>query len=121
MFTYKIVAVLLFLTIGCSAGAQTSPYSIVVNQPNNTKLEIIGAGDGQNPYTETVDGYTLLKNTQKIYVYAQLKRDGILKPSKIEAHNVNERTKREVRFLRKLPKNLRNKRSLNKANETIYP
>ena len=82
-----------------------SPNPITIKQPNGTKLSIIGKGNMHISYTETTDGYTLVKNKKGIYEYALInKTTGDLVPSGYSAHNPTRRSKKEVHFLRKIKK-----------------
>jgi hypothetical protein len=87
----------------------TSPYSISIAQPDGTSLLIIGKGDMNEPYTETIDGYTILRNEDLVYEYAIIGKDGRLKPGGIKAKNEENRSKKEKRYLLSLEKHLRNK------------
>ncbi len=97
------LAIPFFMLLFFSLHAQVpvSPEPIVITQPNQTKITIIGVGTGDKPYTETVDGYTLLKNKKGIYMYAQLNKNQKLFPSKLKAHNPEARSKREKKCLEK--------------------
>ena len=48
-----------------------SPYAIEVTQPDNTKISIMGKGSMLNSWTETLDGYSIVKNKLGVYEYAQ--------------------------------------------------
>ena len=48
-----------------------SPYSIEIIQPDNTKISIVGKGNMMNSWTETLDGFSIIKNKDGIYEYAQ--------------------------------------------------
>jgi hypothetical protein len=87
----------------------TSPYAITINQPDGTSMDIIGKGSRNNPYTETADGYTVLKNDSGIYEYAEIGEDGKLKLSGTKAGNPDDRTKKENHFLNSINKHLRDR------------
>ena len=62
-------------TIGAPGpGSSTSPYAIMITQPDSSTIQVLGKGSRQFPYVETIDGYTLLKNDKGIYEYKS--RDG---------------------------------------------
>jgi hypothetical protein len=88
--------------------SSTSPYSIWIEQPDGTRLEVIGKGNMNTPYTETVDGYTILLNKEGIYEYAILGNNGKLKPSGLQARNSENRSGKDKKFLKTLNKHLRN-------------
>ncbi|MBT5506592.1 MAG: M6 family metalloprotease domain-containing protein [Flammeovirgaceae bacterium] len=48
-----------------------SPYAIDIAQPDGTKISIIGKGSMKNSWTETLDGYSIVKNKDGVYEYAQ--------------------------------------------------
>lgn len=92
-----------------NSSINTSPYAITINQADGTSIDIIGKGTRQNPYSETTDGYTVLKNERSIYEYAGMRKDGKLSLSGIKARNPSERTKKEKEFLNSINKHLRDK------------
>ncbi|MDQ4140536.1 MAG: hypothetical protein M3142_08415 [Bacteroidota bacterium] len=89
------------------AGVSVSPYSIAIKQPDGSSLRIIGKVDQHIPYTETEDGYTLLKNDQKFYVYAKKGSGGNLKSSGIIAKDASKRSRKEKKILDSIAKHLR--------------
>ncbi len=92
------------------AQVAVSPQPVVVAQPNNYRLTIIGAGTAQYPYTETTDGYTVLRNKKGYYMYAKPGKNGKLVPSCMKAHNPADRKKREQkRLTKKLKPHVRDK------------
>ena len=48
-----------------------SPYAIEITQPDGTKISITGKGSMKNSWTETLDGYSIVKNKDGVYEYAQ--------------------------------------------------
>ncbi len=94
---------LVFILFSFSSQAQVvvSPEPIEILQSNGSTLSIIGVGTADNSYTETIDGYTLLRNKKGIYVYAKIDKNQDLTPSKLKAHNPNNRSKRELKCLDK--------------------
>jgi hypothetical protein len=85
----------------------TSPYSVSISQPDGTNIEIIGIGTMESPYTETVDGYTIMRNKNGVYEYAVQDMNMNLVPGGIKAHNTIDRSIEEIRFLGKITKHLR--------------
>ncbi len=106
---FSILAISLFLfSATLYAQVSVSPNPVEITQSNNSKLTIIGVGTAANPYTETIDGYTLLRNKKGIYVYAKLNKNLKLIPSKLKAHNPKHRTKKELKCLgNQIPKHLK--------------
>jgi M6 family metalloprotease-like protein len=58
-------------------------------------------------YTETVDGYTLIRTAGGGYEYAEMSRAGALSATGIPAHNPGERSGPEKSLVRRLEKHLR--------------
>jgi len=111
------IGLLLLLHSGCSiqktsepknGGTSTSPYALIIDQPDGTQIEVIGKGNMHSPYTETLDGYTILKNKERIYEYAIIGSTNELEPCGIKANNSEDRSKREMKFLSTIDKHLRN-------------
>ena len=111
------IGLLLFLNLGCSiqktsepenVGTSTSHYALSVEQADGTQIDIIGKGNMNSPYTETLDGYTILKNKERIYEYAIIGSKNELESSGIKANNTEDRSKREMKFLITIDKHLRN-------------
>lgn len=79
-----------------------SPYPVTVKQGDGSALTIVGRGGMLKPWTETLDGYTVVKKND-VYQYA-IKKAGRLVPSGMPARNVGERKPAEASFLRQVPK-----------------
>ena len=95
-----------------------SPHSIEIIQPDNTIISIIGKGTMINSWTETLDGYSIVKNRDGIYEYAQ-ENNGQLFPSGfLVVENVQNLDKQN--FLDEQAKHLRpkvtNQELLNSSN-----
>ncbi len=108
MKTYSVT--LLFITalaLPTQAQVAVSPDPVVVTQPDNTLLTLVGKGTPARPYTETIDGYTVLRNSKGYYVYAYRNKEQQLVAGKKKAHNPPERGWCERRYLKKLTKHLR--------------
>ncbi|WOK09522.1 hypothetical protein RT717_12820 [Imperialibacter roseus] len=86
----------------------TSPYALTIQQSDNTSIQILGKGNRQNPYTETIDGYTILRNESKIYEYAIPGSNGKLGLSGVKANDPDQRKPEEVQFLKTIETHLRN-------------
>lgn len=83
-----------------------SKKPIEYKQPDGTTLTIFMKGDEKLHWAETADGFTLLSNKDGGYEYAKLdKKKNLVKSGKL-AHNLDKRTKKEFRFLKKVPKGL---------------
>lgn len=76
---------------------------VMVKQPDGTTVTIMLHGDEWQHFTTTDDGYTVKKNKQGYYVYAQ-KVDDELRATDIVAHDQVNRTANEVAFLQGVKK-----------------
>ena len=84
-----------------------SKKPIEYKQPDGTTLTVLLKGDEKLHWAETKDGYTLLSNKKGGYEYAKLdRRKNLIKSGKL-AHEEGKRTKKEMKFLNKIPKGLR--------------
>ncbi len=77
----------------------SSPDTLTVHQKDGTILDVIGKGNRTVSYAETVDGYTVLRNKEKIYEYAIMADQGNLIVSGTKARNPGHRSKYEKKFL----------------------
>jgi len=83
-----------------------SPYPTLIQQSDGTMLTIVGKGNMNNNWIESTDGYTLTRNSQGVYEYAN-KVNGNLIPSGIKAREVQSRTSTETSFLSTQPLGLK--------------
>jgi M6 family metalloprotease-like protein len=83
------------------------PYPFSIRQPDGTSLIIRLIGDERKCYTETEDGYTILKNDKEIFEYASLSSDNKLFCSGIKAKKLKERTANDISQLSQFHKNIR--------------
>jgi hypothetical protein len=81
--------------------------TITLGQQNGPELKVIGYGRFQLSYAETVDGYTILRNDDGVYEYAERASKGDLEPSGTIAHNPEDRKPDERSFLENMNKHLR--------------
>ena len=82
-----------------------SPYAIEISQPDDTKISIIGKGSMKNSWTESLDGYTIVKNREGVYEYAQKENDRLI-PSGFLVQEDKKNADKE-NFLDKQGKHLR--------------
>ncbi len=116
---FLLVAFCLFFTFFSVQGQETSDNenhpelkkndTIVLDQQNGPEIKVVGYGKLHLSYSETIDGYTILRNNKGVYEYAERAAGGDLKPSGTIAHNPEERERKEILFLRNTPKHLRYK------------
>ncbi len=110
-FKFGVLLILFFVSVLAVKGqvnkAPANPNPIEYQQPDGTMLLFSLKGDEYIHWGETIDGYTLLSNKKGGYVYAKLNSNGDLVKTCKMAHQENKRTKKEVRFLKNIPKGLR--------------
>ena len=82
-----------------------SPYAIEISQPDDTKISIIGKGSMKNSWTESLDGYTIVKNREGVYEYAQKENDRLIPSGFLVQEDKNNMDKQN--FLDKQAKHLR--------------
>ncbi|MDB4315441.1 M6 family metalloprotease domain-containing protein, partial [Cyclobacteriaceae bacterium] len=82
-----------------------SPYAIEITQPDNTKISIMGRGSMKNSWSETLDGYTIVKNKEEIYEYAQKNNGQLVSSGFLVVENGQNLDKQN--FLDKQGKHLR--------------
>lgn len=76
---------------------------IQVTQPDGSTITIQLHGDEWLSFNTTADGYSVVKNQQGYYVYAE-KKDGELKATSIVAHDATKRKADEIAFLKNVKK-----------------
>lgn len=104
----KITKTIILSIAACMATmvAQAIPAkreAVKVKQPDGTELTICLKGDEWHHFTTTADGYTVVKNQEGYYVYAQ-KEDGMLKETRMVAHDDAMRQQAERNFLQTIQK-----------------
>ena len=72
--------------------------TVKMSQPDGTTVTIRLHGDEYLSFNTTEDGYSIVKNNQGFYVYAELK-DGQLQPTTRVAHDAAERSAVELSYL----------------------
>lgn len=77
--------------------------AVNVTQPDGTTVTIQLLGDEWQHFNTTTDGYSVVKNQQGYYVYAE-KKNGELKATQMVAHNAQERKANEQAFLQNMKK-----------------
>ena len=105
------ILVVLVLTL-CAAGAwaaPANPFPVSVTQPDGTKITLFQRGDEFRHWTETPDGYSLVKNpTTKFWEYALrsatslrpsgvVYRPGVAAPASVSKHLMPEGQSRLLR------------------------
>ena len=82
---------LMFLIAGQLFAIPANPNPVVFTQPDGKNLTVILRGDERIHWNETLDGYTLLYNSDHYLTYAQLDEDGNLQPSDVIATDIEDR------------------------------
>lgn len=92
-------------SIGIALAIPADPTPLVVTQPDGSRLTICLKGDEYLSYYTTADGYTIIKNKEDFYVYAEIE-NGNLVASQRKAHDVGQRTPDEQEWLQHIGKPL---------------
>ncbi len=81
------------------------PYPVDIIQPDGTTITVILKGDEKVKWAQTLDGYTILRNTKGVFEYAmQVNND--LTPSGIAVSDISARKVEELNFLSKTQKGI---------------
>lgn len=80
-----------------------TPYPVKVIQPDGSELTIRLHGDEHFRYKTTLDGYLLVSDEGGMYTYAKTNVDGRLISSGIQAKNVENRNKNDIKKLSEIP------------------
>lgn len=73
-----------------------------VSQPDGSSVSVRLVGDEYIHYNVTTDGYSLVRRDDGAFVYAQLNDEGQLEPTTMLAHDANERSTEERKYLKKV-------------------
>ena len=95
---------LLFLLLASMVCLQTfavpaNPNPVTVPQPNGEEVTLIMQGDEFINWAVTLDGYTLLVNSEFYWSYAQLNANGDLEPSAFIATEIEHRSPEVLAWL----------------------
>lgn len=104
---YVLFILFLLLTIIQEVFAvKASPYPAEIIQPDGSRITIIKKGDERVKWAQTVDGYSVMRNSKGIYEYAMLdsRKDMVL--SGIKAKNKSERSSLDNQFLNTVGKGI---------------
>ncbi|MCX6239784.1 MAG: M6 family metalloprotease domain-containing protein [Bacteroidia bacterium] len=98
---------ILLIAIDQSAfGIPAYPFPMEITQPDGTKIIIIQKGDEHVKWAQTIDGYSVMRNSNGIYEYTTLNSDNDMIPSGIQAKNESERSPSDIQFLNQTKKGL---------------
>lgn len=102
----KLLALLLSGICYFSSNAVPAcPTPVKEVQPDGTEITLVKHGDEFVNWTTTLDSYTVVKNEQGYYVYAEKNANSLI-PTNVIANNAEKRTATEQSFLQKIKKNL---------------
>lgn len=100
----KLFFVIIFALFTCSSiwavPADRRPHEYV--QPNGDTITVILHGDERHHWTTTLDGVLIKQNRKQYYCYAKRGSDWGIKVTCRKAHNADQRTKQEQKFVNKL-------------------
>ena len=82
------------------------PKPVTVTQPNGEEITLMMNGDEYIHWAETMDGYTLLINSEFYFCYAQRNASGDLEPSPYIATEIENRPHEVSAWLQNINKNL---------------
>lgn len=94
---YLLIAVLLMCVCNMKA-VPAHPGTVKVQQPDGSFVTLRLVGDEWQHFQTTADGYSVVKNQQGYYVYAE-KKNGQLEATALVAHDEAERTVSEQDYL----------------------
>jgi len=99
----SILMMTMLLGIASSMAVPAHKKPIQVAQPDGTTVTIKLHGDEWLHFNTTVDGYSVVKNQQGYYVYAE-KKNGELKATQMVAHDTDHRSAIEQSYLASVKK-----------------
>jgi len=105
-FLYLFLFIVLIVYHQSTLGVSAYPYPIEITQPDGTKIRIILKGDERLKWAQTVDGYSIVRNSNGIYEYAKLSATMDMVPSGIQAKNEQERGSSDIQFLGNIQKGI---------------
>ena len=85
---------------------KATPYPFSITQSDGSKITVFLKGDEFYHYKTSIDGYTLIPNSDGILTYAKFETNGKLVSTNFRANNVEKRTLTEKRFIQKLERNV---------------
>lgn len=97
----------LFIFYNQSAlGVPAYPFPVEIIQPDGTKIIVIQKGDEHVKWAQTLDGYSIMRNSKGIFEYSTLSSANDMIPSGVHAKNQSERSSSDLQFLSKTKKGL---------------
>lgn len=108
LFKHTILFLLLVVVGSDIQAVPAYPYPVKITQPDGTTLTIRLKGDEFHHYTETEDGYMVIKNSKGIFNYATRDINGKIIETQVKANNVTSRSNSEKLFVSGLELNVPN-------------
>lgn len=100
----KIISTLFFLSVMMATKAVPMyPHPVKLSQPDGTEITVIGHGDEYCSHLTTVDGYTIVRDGEGYFRYAELKEEKLV-ATDIIAHEPGMRSAAETAYLRSAKK-----------------
>ena len=93
-----------WMWVAIAQAVPANPTPATVTQPDGSTLTIMLQGDEFYHFNTTLDGYTVVKNSEGVFTYAQRQKGGAVAASAVVAHNAEERTAVEKAFLASTPR-----------------
>ena len=93
-----------FKTLPAPSNCMVSPEAITITQPDNSQITLVGKGNMNNHWTETTDGYSVVR-VNGFYEYA-IKNNGQLIGSGVRANNPSNRLQPELNYLSGVQKSI---------------
>jgi len=106
VFKCFALAILLSFVTNSLFAVIAYPYPVEITQPDGSKLTVILKGDEHIKWAQTIDGYSILRNSKGVFEYAIKDAKGDIIPSGIRVSNIEKRSNAEVQLLHKTSKNL---------------
>lgn len=105
-FQVIFLFIILIATNHSAFGVIAYPFPVEIIQPDGTKITIVQKGDEYLKWAQTVDGYSILRNSKGIYEYVTLDANNDMVPSGVQARNLSERSTSDLLLLNKTKKGL---------------
>jgi len=106
LFLLLFSCIILIANNHSAFGVSAYPFPIEIIQPDGSKIMIIPKGDEHIKWAQTVDGYSIMRNSKGIYEYTKHSPAMDMVPSGIQVKNVPERSSSDIQFLNNTPKGL---------------
>jgi len=96
----------LILLVQSAVGVSAYPYPVEVTQSDGSTITVLLKGDEHIRWAETVDGYSIMRNSSGIFEYAKTDSKIDMIPSGVKVRNLSERSSSDIQFLSGVKKHL---------------